>query len=271
MAVSRRLRYEILRRDEHTCRYCGGKAPDVALQVDHVVPTTLGGSDDPSNLVAACRDCNAGKSSVSPDAPMVEQVKSDALAIATALSQAAEERCGDIRKMMQMGNRVYKAWLYEWEPDDWRNTLERFYMRGLDADVLEHIMRKACGNSDRKANHAWLWFCKVCWAEITKIEAAATGPVVPLGPSVETVVEHVAVPMMPRRVRVTQWGVECEFFDGITYYWSNHDDATEPPAYPAGTVFMCQFCDAEADGKWLCRKCANDLEDAYGEDTEWAG
>lgn len=54
MAVSKRTRYEVLRRDNHTCRYCGGSAPDVRLTVDHVLPVTLGGSDDPSNLVAAC-------------------------------------------------------------------------------------------------------------------------------------------------------------------------------------------------------------------------
>ncbi|AWN05089.1 HNH endonuclease [Gordonia phage Easley] len=40
MAVSKRLRYEILRRDNHTCRYCGATAPDVPLTVDHVVPVS---------------------------------------------------------------------------------------------------------------------------------------------------------------------------------------------------------------------------------------
>lgn len=35
MPVSKRLRYEVLRRDSHTCRYCGGAAPDVKLTVDH--------------------------------------------------------------------------------------------------------------------------------------------------------------------------------------------------------------------------------------------
>lgn len=33
MAVSKRLRYEILRRDDHACRYCGDRAPDVKLTV----------------------------------------------------------------------------------------------------------------------------------------------------------------------------------------------------------------------------------------------
>ena len=31
MAVSKRLRFEILRRDNHACRYCGQMAPDVKL------------------------------------------------------------------------------------------------------------------------------------------------------------------------------------------------------------------------------------------------
>lgn len=66
MAVSKRLRYEILRRDNHACRYCGATAPDVKLNVDHVIPTSLGGSDAPMNLVTACADCNGGKTSSMP-------------------------------------------------------------------------------------------------------------------------------------------------------------------------------------------------------------
>jgi hypothetical protein len=54
-------RYDVLARDGFACRYCGRKAPEVTLHVDHVVPRAKGGSDDPSNLVAACSACNQGK------------------------------------------------------------------------------------------------------------------------------------------------------------------------------------------------------------------
>jgi hypothetical protein len=64
MAISKRRRFEILRRDGFTCRYCGRSAPDVVLQIDHVTPRALGGSDHPSNLAAACEDCNQGKAAV---------------------------------------------------------------------------------------------------------------------------------------------------------------------------------------------------------------
>lgn len=78
MAVSKRLRYEILRRDNHACRYCGATAPQVKLNVDHVIPTSLGGSDAPTNLVTSCADCNAGKTSSMPNAEPVADVEQDA-------------------------------------------------------------------------------------------------------------------------------------------------------------------------------------------------
>ena len=57
MAVSKRVRYEVLRRDNYACRYCGATAGSGAqLVVDHVMPVSLGGTDDPTNLVACCRD-----------------------------------------------------------------------------------------------------------------------------------------------------------------------------------------------------------------------
>lgn len=59
------IRFDVLRRDGYTCRYCGRSAPDVPVHVDHVIPRVEGGTDDPSNLVTACQDCNLGKG-VSP-------------------------------------------------------------------------------------------------------------------------------------------------------------------------------------------------------------
>lgn len=74
MAVSKRARYEVLRRDGYSCQYCGEAAPNVTLHIDHVVPKALGGSDNPDNLVTACRDCNVGKASTRPDEDWVTQV-----------------------------------------------------------------------------------------------------------------------------------------------------------------------------------------------------
>jgi DnaD/phage-associated family protein len=60
--VSNSLRFEVFQRDEHTCQYCGRKAPEVELQVDHLIPVARGGTDHFENLITSCRECNSGKS-----------------------------------------------------------------------------------------------------------------------------------------------------------------------------------------------------------------
>ncbi len=64
MTIGKRKRFEILKRDGFRCRYCGAGCLSTVLEVDHVVPVAEGGTDDPANLVAACHDCNSGKSAV---------------------------------------------------------------------------------------------------------------------------------------------------------------------------------------------------------------
>jgi hypothetical protein len=61
--ISTSLRHTILSRDNFTCQDCGAKASNGAqLEVDHHIPRSKGGSNDESNLVTLCRDCNHGKS-----------------------------------------------------------------------------------------------------------------------------------------------------------------------------------------------------------------
>lgn len=62
-----KLRYDILQRDGFTCRYCG-RSPlqheAVKLHIDHLIPISQGGTNDPTNLVTACAECNLGKHDV---------------------------------------------------------------------------------------------------------------------------------------------------------------------------------------------------------------
>lgn len=62
--IPKRVRFEVFKRDRFTCQYCGAKAPDAILEIDHVKPVAEGGGDEMLNLVTACRDCNRGKGKV---------------------------------------------------------------------------------------------------------------------------------------------------------------------------------------------------------------
>lgn len=64
--IPRRLlranRRNLLLRDENSCQYCGKTMPPSQLSVDHVVPTSRGGSSRSwENQVIACRRCNGRK------------------------------------------------------------------------------------------------------------------------------------------------------------------------------------------------------------------
>lgn len=59
--LSQKIRFEVFKRDMFTCQYCGGKAPDTILEVDHIVPVAKNGDNSLENLVTACKECNRGK------------------------------------------------------------------------------------------------------------------------------------------------------------------------------------------------------------------
>lgn len=60
-ALSKRVRFEVFKRDKFTCQYCGKAAPDVVLVIDHINPVAKGGTNDVLNLITSCDPCNAGK------------------------------------------------------------------------------------------------------------------------------------------------------------------------------------------------------------------
>lgn len=60
-SLSKKIRFEVFKRDKFTCVYCGRKAPDVILEVDHIKPVAKGGDNSIANLVTSCIDCNRGK------------------------------------------------------------------------------------------------------------------------------------------------------------------------------------------------------------------
>jgi len=62
--MSQKLRFEVFKRDDFTCVYCGrGPENGAILEADHIVPRSKGGPTVLGNLVTACWECNAGKGS----------------------------------------------------------------------------------------------------------------------------------------------------------------------------------------------------------------
>lgn len=94
MAISKKVRFEVFKRDKFTCQYCGRAAPDVLLHADHIEPKSKGGKNTILNLITSCESCNLGKGAT----PL-----SDASAIAKQRNQleALEERQQQLKMMLE--------------------------------------------------------------------------------------------------------------------------------------------------------------------------
>jgi len=61
-AISTKLRYQVLLRDNSVCQRCGKTIDDgIKLEIDHKIPVEWGGKTEPDNLWALCNECNGGK------------------------------------------------------------------------------------------------------------------------------------------------------------------------------------------------------------------
>lgn len=184
MAVSRRLRFEVLRRDGFACRYCGATAPDVKLTVDHVNPTALGGENRPENLVTACAGCNGGKSSVPPDAGVVANVAADALRWSEAMLRAADEAIEDIDRRNLARSEFDEAWS-KWRvgpegarkaiprPGDWELSVDRFIAAGLPMAILLDCVDKAMRNGKVQPEATFRYMCGIAWKEVQRLQETA--------------------------------------------------------------------------------------------------
>lgn len=117
--LSNRIRFEVFKRDSFTCQYCGSKAPEVVLQVDHIVPVSKGGSDDLLNLVTSCKTCNSGKS---------DREISDESAVSKAKAQA------DLLNERKVQIELMAEWYAELDG-----------LKDKEIDMIEGIIYRATG------------------------------------------------------------------------------------------------------------------------------
>lgn len=60
-------RFNIYARDKGTCQYCGRRPPRSALNLDHVIPRSRGGTSTWENVVCSCQRCNRLKGGRTPE------------------------------------------------------------------------------------------------------------------------------------------------------------------------------------------------------------
>jgi len=60
-------RQNIYARDKNQCQYCGRKLSSEELTYDHLIPKSMGGKTEWTNIVTCCMDCNRKKGGRTPE------------------------------------------------------------------------------------------------------------------------------------------------------------------------------------------------------------
>ena len=173
IAISKRTRFEVFKRDDFLCQYCGRHPPDVLLHCDHVDPVANGGSNDIDNLITACQDCNLGKSDV-PLSSVPQSLRDKAAEVAEREAQisgyhavltARRERLED--EMWAIADTIEPTASAKGFDRKRLLSIKRFLEMLPYHEVLEgaEIARaKMPWNLTKRFNY----FCGVCWRKIKR-------------------------------------------------------------------------------------------------------
>ena len=107
--ISKSLRFEIFKRDSFKCQYCGRMPPEVILEVDHIIPVSDGGDNDPINLVTSCQDCNRGKSAKRLDDNSALQRQRNQLEAINSMREQTEMMIEWKKSLMELENSQIQA------------------------------------------------------------------------------------------------------------------------------------------------------------------
>lgn len=168
--LSKKMRFDVFKRDLFACQYCGATPPKVVLEVDHITPVSAGGKNQVENLITSCFDCNRGKGA----------------GLLTTIPESVEKKAGVIaEKLAQMKafNRLVKATEkhedklvdeveeafqeyhtgYTFSPTFRRSV--RLFIQKIPSYRVAEFMHIAC-RKVKSVNNVTSYFCGICWKEI---------------------------------------------------------------------------------------------------------
>lgn len=169
--ISKKLRFEVFKRDAFTCVYCGRTPPTVTLQPDHVVAFSKGGKSELENLATSCVECNAGKSDRALDKvpnPLtisMEELREREYQMAEyeRLLQAVSLRKD--KQINQIAAIVSAHFPNQILSNDFRISIRTRFLDQLPHQVLLEAMQIACSKK-YSAYAAAKYFCGICWNKI---------------------------------------------------------------------------------------------------------
>lgn len=169
--LSKKIRFDVFKRDKFTCQYCGATPPRVILHVDHIVAVAEGGKNNIDNLVTSCEACNLGKGARSlSDIPQSLKDK------ANSVKEREEQLKGYNAIMMDRAKRIEdEAWmvaacLQGKLSIDTFNKADLISIKMFLGKLSVFEVRDAAEIANSRFGYSvkkcFKYFCGICWKKI---------------------------------------------------------------------------------------------------------
>lgn len=169
VALSKKQRFDVFKRDMFACQYCGATPPAVVLEVDHIYPVAEGGKNSIHNLVTACFDCNRGKgagllSSLPESLADKAALLAEKLAQLKAFDRLVKSKRKHEEKQIDEVQDAFQAHFNAAFSVKFRESVRLFVQR-LPSHVVAGYMHIACSRIKDREDAA-KYFCGMCWKTI---------------------------------------------------------------------------------------------------------
>lgn len=166
-SLSKKLRFDVFKRDEFQCVYCGAHPPSVVLQIDHIHPVAEGGSNEIDNLITSCQPCNLGKG-----AKLLSNVPISLKEKASLIAEQEQQLKGYYEVIKEREDRLEnEMWMIadiietdspvNGMKNDWLRSIKRFltHLGFYDVKDAAEIARSKFKYGGKKT---FLYFCGIC-------------------------------------------------------------------------------------------------------------
>ena len=169
-SLTKKLRFEIFKRDGFKCQYCGNTINESVLEVDHIVPVAEGGSNDEENLITSCFDCNRGKGardlgvapiSVAEKAEKLKEKESQLKEFKRIQKSIKRRLAREAESIEETFNDFFPDCSFS---DHFRQSVKSFLEKLVFCEV-ESAMELACTRMGT-AEAATKYFCGICWRKV---------------------------------------------------------------------------------------------------------
>jgi len=171
ITLTKKIRFDVFKRDSFTCSYCGNKPPNVTLEVDHIIPVSKNGTNDIDNLITSCFDCNRGKGKNElgclPETTIekIERLKEQELQykeFKKILSKIKNRKLDEINKIEAIFTSMFGNYSFT---ETFKNKTIKMFIDKLGFNEVEEAMELAVDTIEFPSD-ATKYFCGICWNKI---------------------------------------------------------------------------------------------------------